>query len=301
MISLRSHPRRVPTALSFFILLLVLTAVSLADNAAFDLIGPKVDVRVQRSGVSLPIAQVPNLQAGDRLWVHPDLPDSQSVHYRMVVVFLRGATNPPPDSWFTRVETWSKPVHDEGVFVNVPEEAEEALVFLAPDTGGAFSTLRTAVRGKPGAFVRAAQDLAQASLDRARLEKYLEAIREISISDPEQLKARTTLLARSLNIRLDQQCFDKPSAQQVPCLTQNTDQLVLDDAHSQTMVGSLTSGTSTDLLAQISSTPNARSGYYSPYIGAVVDVARILGTTHTAQYQYIPALRCLSRTNSICA
>ncbi len=290
MISLRSHPRRVPTALSFFILLLVLTAVSLADNAAFDLIGPKVDVRVQRSGVSLPIAQVPNLQAGDRLWVHPDLPDSQSVHYRMVVVFLRGATNPPPDSWFTRVETWSKPVHDEGVFVNVPEEAEEALVFLAPDTGGAFSTLRTAVRGKPGAFVRAAQDLAQASLDRARLEKYLEAIREISISDPEQLKARTTLLARSLNIRLDQQCFDKPSAQQVPCLTQNTDQLVLDDAHSQTMVGSLTSGTSTDLLAQISSTPNARSGYYSPYIGAVVDVARILGTTHTAQYQYIPAL-----------
>ena len=77
----------------------------------------------------------------------------------MVVVFLRGATNPPPDSWFTRVETWNKPVHEEGVFVTVPEEAEEALVFLAPETGGAFSTLRTAVRGKPGAFVRAAQDL----------------------------------------------------------------------------------------------------------------------------------------------
>jgi hypothetical protein len=287
--SLLSHLRRFP-ALSSFVLLLVLPGTSLADNAAFDLIGPKVDVRVQRAGVTLPIAQVPNLQAGDRLWVHPDLPDSQSVHYLMVVVFLRGATNPPPDSWFTRVETWSKPVHEEGVFVNVPEEAEEALVLLAPDTGGAFSTLRTTVRGKPGAFVRAAQDLVQASLDRARLEKYLEAIREISISDPEQLKARTTLLARSLNIRLDQQCFDKPSAQQVPCLTQNTDQLVLDDAHSQTMVGSLTSGTSTDLLAQISSTPNARSGYYSPYIGAVVDVARILGTTHTAQYQYIPAL-----------
>jgi hypothetical protein len=208
----------------------------------------------------------------------------------MVVVFLRGATNPPPDSWFTRVETWTKPVHDEGVFVIVPEEAEEALVFLAPETGGAFSTLRTAVRGKPGAFVRAAQDLVQASLDRARLEKYLEAVREISFSDPEQLKSRTTLLARSLNIRVDQQCFDKPSAQQVPCLTQNTDQLVLDDAHSQTMVATLTTGPSSDLLAQISSTPNARSGYYSPYIGAVVDVARILSTAHTAQYQYIPAL-----------
>src|SRR5208282_2791895 len=120
--------------------------------------------------------------------------------------------------------------------------------------------------------------------------EYLEAVREISTTDPEQLKARTTLLARSLNIRLDQQCFDKPSAQQVPCLTQNTDQLVLDDAHSQTMVATLTSGASSDLLSQITSTPTARGGYYSPYVGAVVDLARILGTTHTAQYQYIPAL-----------
>ena len=270
--------------------MLPLVRASRADNAAFDLIGPKIEVRVQRDKTTLPIAEVPNLQPGDRLWVHPDLPDSQSVRYLMVVAFLRGATNPPPDSWFTRVETWSKPVHDEGIFVTVPDEAEEALVFLAPETGGAFSTLRTAVRGKPGAFVRAAQDLQQASLDRQRLEKYLDAVRETYSSDPEKLKAHTTLLARSLNIKLDQQCFDKPSAQQVPCLTQNTDQLVLDDAHSQTMVATLTSGASSDLLAQISATPTARGGYYSPYIGAVVDVARILSTTHTAQYQYIPAL-----------
>lgn len=282
-------PRR-STALLFCLLLLPLVRASRADNAAFDLIGPKIEVRVQRDKTTLPIAEVPNLQPGDRLWVHPDLPDSQSVRYLMVVVFLRGATNPPPDSWFTRVETSSKPVHDEGVFVTVPDEAEEALVFLAPETGGAFSTLRTAVRGKPGAFVRAAQDLQQASLDRQRLEKYLDAVRETYTSDPEKLKAHTTLLARSLNIKLDQQCFDKPSAQQVPCLTQNTDQLVLDDAHSQTMVATLTSGVSSDLLAQISATPTARGGYYSPYIGAVVDVARILSTTHTAQYQYIPAL-----------
>jgi hypothetical protein len=114
--------------------------------------------------------------------VHPDLPDSQLVHYLMVVVFLRGATNPPPESWFTRAETWSKPVHDEGIFVVVPDAAEEALVLLAPDTGGAFSTLRRTVGGKPGAFVRAAQDLEQASLDRARLEKYLEAVRESSLA-----------------------------------------------------------------------------------------------------------------------
>lgn len=261
-----------------------------ADGAAFDLIGPKVDVRVQRDGKTLPISEVPNLQAGDRLWIHPDLPDSQSVHYVMVIAFLRGATNPPPDSWFTRADTWTKPVHDEGIFVNVPKEAEEAVIFLAPDTGGAFSTLRRAVRGKPGAFVRAAQDLQQASLDRSRLDAYLDSVRDTSITDPQELKDRTTLLARSLNIRLDNQCFDKPTAQQVPCLTQHTDDLVLDDQHSQTMVATLTTGPSTDLIAAISATPEARSGYYSPYVGAVVDLARILSTAHTAQYQYIPAL-----------
>jgi len=283
---------RIPKSafLSCLLMALVLTCPSVAENAAFDLIGPKIEVRVQRAGTTLPIAEVPNLQAGDRLWVHPDLPDSQSVRYLMIVAFLRGATNPPPDSWFTRVETWTRAVHDEGIFVTVPDEAEEALIFLAPETGGAFGTLRTAVRGKPGAFVRAAQDLQQASLDRQRLERYLDAVRETYTSDPEQLKIHTTLLARSLNIRLDQQCFDKPSAQQIPCLTQNTDQLVLDDAHSQTMVATLTSGPSSDLLAQISATPQARGGYYSAYVGAVVDLVRILGTTHTAQYQYIPAL-----------
>lgn len=283
---------RLTGVISVFIvsILLLFVGAAAADGAAFDLVGPKIDVRVERAGVTLPIAEVPNLQVGDRLWIHPDLPDSQSVRYLMVVVFLRGVTNPPPDGWFTRVETWSRSIHEEGIYVVVPEEAEEALVFLAPDTGGAFSTLRTAVRGKPGAFVRAAQDLEQASLDRLRLEKYLDTVHEVSANDPEQLKADSTLLARSLGIKLDQQCFDKPSAQQGPCLVQNTDQLVLDDAHSQTMVSTLTTGAPSDLLAQISSTPTARGGYYSAYVGAVVDVVRILGTAHTAQFQYIPAL-----------
>jgi hypothetical protein len=272
------------------VLLWVLAITAHAETAAFDLIGPRVNVRVQRAGATLPISEVPNLQAGDRLWIQPDLPDTQSAHYLMIVVFLRGATNPPPESWFIRVETWTKPVHEEGVFVTVPEEAEEALIFLAPETGGGFTTLRGSVRAKPGAFVRAAQDLQQASWDRARLEKYLDAVRALSSADPEELHARTILLARSLNIRLEQQCFDKPTAQQAPCLTQNTDQLVLDDAHAQTMVATLTSGAPVDLLAQISSTPSARYGFYSPYIGAVVDMARILGSAHVAQYQYIPAL-----------
>lgn len=271
-------------------LVLALATGAFAEGAAFDLVGPPVEVRVRRGEAILPISEVPNLQPGDRIWVHPDLPESQSAHYVMIIAFLRGVTNPPPDSWFTKVETWNKQAHDEGVWVTVPDEAQEALVFLAPETGGGFSTLRAAVRGKPGAFVRAAQDLHQASLDRARLEKYLAAVREPASGGPDQLHERTVLLARSLNIKLEQECFDKPSAQQVPCLTQNTDQLVLDDAHSQTMLAMLTSGAQVDLVSQVGYSPVARSGYYSSYIGAVVDMARILGNTRTAQYQYIPAL-----------
>jgi hypothetical protein len=284
-----SYFRHVVTGLCFSTVLFFALAAC-ADNASFDLIGPKFQMHVQRGGVTMPIAEVPNLQPGDRLWVHPDMPDTQSVHYLMVVVFLRGATNPPPESWFTRAEIWTKRVHEEGIFVTVPADAEQAVVLLAPETGGAFSTLRAAVRGKPGAFVRAAQDLQELSLDRSRLEAYLDAVRETSSSDPEELKTRTTLLARSLNMKLDQKCFDKPTAQQVPCLTQNTDQMVLDDQHSQSMVATLTTGAPTDLLTQLSATPTARGGYYSPYIGAVVDVVRILSTTHTALFQYIPAL-----------
>ena len=84
-----------------------------ADSPAFDLTGPKVDVHVKRGDTTLPIGEVPNLQAGDRLWIHPDLPESQSTHFVLVVAFLRGATNPPPPEWFTRVETWTHEVREE--------------------------------------------------------------------------------------------------------------------------------------------------------------------------------------------
>src|SRR5215472_15187870 len=109
-----------------------------ADGPAFDLTGPKVDVHVKRGDVTLPISQTPNLLPGDRLWIHPDLPTTQSEHFVLVVAFLRGTTNPPPSDWFTRVETWSRAAHDEGVFVTVPAEAQQALIFLAPETSGDF-------------------------------------------------------------------------------------------------------------------------------------------------------------------
>ena len=73
------------------------TRMARADAAAaFDLSGPRVEMKVMRAGKTLPIANVPNLQPGDRLWIHPDFPDSQSVHFLVIVAFLRGATNPPP-------------------------------------------------------------------------------------------------------------------------------------------------------------------------------------------------------------
>ena len=105
--------------------------------------------------------------------------------------------------------------------------------------------------------MRASQDLDRASLDRTRLEKYLSAVKETS--DPRALHDRSVLLARSLNIKLDHQCFDKPSEQQVPCLTQNTDQLVMDDPHSQSVVASLTTGPPLDLISAVSATPAAGS------------------------------------------
>src|SRR6202040_1340738 len=107
-----------------------------AENAAFDLAGPQVEMTVNRAGKTLPIAEVPNLQAGDRLGIHPVLPEDQSVRYLLVVAFLRGTTNPPPDEWFTRAETWNKNVRTEGIVVIVPQDAQQALLFLAPSTGG---------------------------------------------------------------------------------------------------------------------------------------------------------------------
>jgi hypothetical protein len=281
--------RRCLPLLLFFVELCVSGPVH-ADSPAFDLAGPKVDVHVKRGEVTLPISQAANLLPGDRLWIHPDLPESQSTHFVLVVAFLRGATNPPPFDWFTRVETWTHAAREEGIFVTVPQEAQQALVFLAPETGGDFSTLRKAVHDRPGAFVRATQDLQAASWDRMRLEAYLSDVRITSQTDQKALKQRAELSARSLGIKLDQQCFDKPTDQQAPCLTQHTDGIVLDDANAQSLVSQLANGTTGDLMNQLSYSQMGGSGQFSPYVGAIVDTAKILASLHTAHFQYIPAL-----------
>ena len=288
-----SHPGIRDWVFSFLVFTLVIFGArggARAENAAFDLVGPRVEMTVNRAGKTLPIAEVPNLQPGDRLWIHPDLPGDQSVRYLLVVAFLRGTTNPPPDDWFTRAETWNRNVRDEGILVTVPQDAQQALLFLAPATGGDFGTLRAAVRSRPGVFVRASQDLNQASLDRSRSDKYLSEVKKASEFDPKALHEQSALLAQTLGIRLDEQCFDRPAEQQSTCLTQNTDQLVLDDGHSQSMVAALTSGPSTDLMGQVTATSIAGGGFYSAYVGAVVDLAKLMGSLHTPSYQYIPAL-----------
>src|SRR6267154_1756012 len=86
--------------------------------------------------------------------------------------------------------------------------------------------------------------------------RYLSS-REISDADPKALHERSILLARTLGIRLEQQCFERPLDQQAACLTQNTGNLVLDDGHSQSMVAALTSGPNSDLIGAVSATPLA--------------------------------------------
>jgi len=260
-----------------------------AEPAPFDLRGPTLTVSVTRAGRTLPIAQTPNLAEGDRLTIKADLPESQSAHYLLVAGFLRGATNPPPDKWFFQSRTWEAKAKG-GLSITVPEGAQQLLVFLAPQTGGDFKTLVDAVRNRPGAFVRASQDLNEASLDRSRLDAFLAAVRKIDSRDPEALKTASPLLARSLTIKLDPACLLKATEMQAACLTQGQDSLVLSDSHSTSMVQALTSGYSAQLVQELSATPQAGGGYFSPYVASVLDIARILDSFHTAQYQYIPAL-----------
>src|ERR1700694_32266 len=194
-------------------------AAAHADPAPFDLAGPSIELEVTRGAMTLPASQVPNLAAGDRVWMKADLPTAlQSAHYLMVAAFLRGSTNPPPENWFSRCQTWTGKCSQDGMTLTVPKDAQQLLVFLAPETGGDFNTLVNAVRGRPGAFVRTSQALNQAALDRSRLERDLAAIRALSDSDPAKLAESAPLLARSLAIKVDEKCLDRVPCFQAPCM-----------------------------------------------------------------------------------
>jgi hypothetical protein len=265
-------------------------SLAMAVPAPFDLAGPTLEVKVTRGGTTLPASQVPNLAPGDRVWIKADLPETQSVQYLMVAAFLSGSTNPPPEKWFFACKIWSEKCGKDGLSITVPQGAQQVLLFLAPHTGGDLRTLIGAVRGRPGAFVRTSQDLNQAALDRSRLERFLSAVHFLNEGDPSKLKEAAPLLARSLAIRVEDKCLDRIPQLQAPCLMQGQESLILNDGHSTSIVEALTTGPGSDLALEASYTPQLSYGYYSPYIASVLDIARILESFRTAQYQYIPAL-----------
>jgi hypothetical protein len=259
------------------------------DPVKFDLAGPKVDVQVQRGSMTLPIAQVPNLLAGDKLLIKADLPSTQSNHLLLIVAFLRGTTNEPPEDWFHAIETWDKKTV-EGNTITVPEGAEQALMFIAPETGGDFKTLRGAVRGRPGLFIRADAGLNEASFEQQRIQHYLAAMKKVDSQDPKVIADRSAKLAETLALKPNPDCFKQPVAQQVTCLTQGSIPLLLNDGHEMTVTEALSSGTAQDLASNASYTPQAGLGLYSAYVGVIVDVVHLVSLMRTAQYQYIPAL-----------
>jgi len=264
-------------------------ALYAADAARFDLVGPKIDVRITRGAVTLPIAQVPSLQAGDKIWIKADLPSTQSNHLLLIVAFLRGTTNEPPENWFTEIDTWDKK-NIEGTTVTVPEGAEQALMFVAPQTGGDFKTLRAAVKTRPGLFIRADADLNEASFEQLRIERYLAAMKTVPQDDPKAIQERSAKLAATLALKPNADCFKQPVDQQVICLTQSRAPVLLDDGHGQNIAEALSNGPSSDFINQASYTAPAGGGLYSAYVGTIVDAVQIIASLRTAQYQYIPGL-----------
>jgi hypothetical protein len=272
-----------------FLAAFVSTALQADDKARFDLVGPTINVRVTRGDSTLPIAQVPNLQPGDKIWIKADLPPSQSNHLMLIVAFLRGTTNEPPDNWFTEIDTWDKKT-SEGTTITVPNEAENALLFVAPQTGGDFKTLRSAVKGKPGLFIRADADLNEASFEQQRIERYLAAMKTVPQNDSKAIKEHSAKLAATLALKPNADCFKQPADQQVVCLTQSSAPVLLDDGHGQSIAEALSTGPSSDLINSASYTQPVGAGLYSAYVGTVVDLVHLVGMLRTAQYQYIPGL-----------
>ena len=270
---------------------LALASPAWADPAPFDLAGPDLKITVTRQGTTLPIGAVPQLASGDRLHIEARLPANETAHYVLVVASLRDPTNPPPDDWFARSETWKRPGHGGGPLeITVPADARHVVVYMAPATGGDFSTLRDAVKGRPGAFVRAAQDLEQASLDRARYDAYLAAVRKQALL-PGTLSKVAPVLAESLRIKINEECLQRQAEFQAACLLDAKQSVVLgnDDASSTNALV----GAATDLALSLSSTPAGGLGYYSPYISTIHELIGIFSAMHTAKYQYIPALGVL--------
>jgi hypothetical protein len=204
-----------------------LAPAALAESGRFELTGPDLRITVTRAGKELPLGAVPSLAEGDILHIAASLPGDQSAHLMVVSAFLRGATNPPPREWIGVARTWRDKPAEQTLTLTVPKGARQMVVLVVPDTRGAQGALVDAVRGKPGEFVRASQDLNQASLDHARLDAFIAAVRADSIAHPQGLRKIAPVLAHSLSIKLNEDCLDKIAEQQASCLVENREALVL--------------------------------------------------------------------------
>lgn len=260
-----------------------------AADSRFELIGPDMKVIVTRNGQDLPLGSVPSLAEGDSLTISAALPGDQGAHLMVVSAFLRGATNPPPREWIGVARTWKDKATEHSLNLTVPKGARQMVVLIVPETNGAQGTLVDAVRGKPGEFVRASQDLNQASLDHARLMAFVGAVNGDNATHPEDLKRMAPTLARSLSIKLNEDCLSKVVDQQASCLVDDRDTLVLSDIHTNSLTDTLT-GAPTTLALSLSTTTQGGAGVYSPYIGVVRDLAKVFGAFSNPQFNYLPTL-----------
>lgn len=285
-------PRVLPILGGLALLLSAVAAV--ASPSPFDLTGPRLDVAVTRNGATLPLEWVPNLAEGDRIAIKLALPANQRDRFRLVAAFLRGAVDRPPDAWLSEaVAGKGKDRKDKtdgsDLSLVVPKGAQQLVLFALPEREGGKKAIVSAVRKQPGTFVRAVQDLNQASLDRARLDTFLDLLFQVDRQDPAAVNAASQALTRSLSIKLKTECLQQPAELQAACLTGDRETLLFADTHSSALADTLT-GAPVDLAFQLSATPQAGYGSYSSYIGVVRDIFRLFGAFQSTQLQFVPAL-----------
>lgn len=264
---------------------------ALAASSTFDLVGPKVSVTVTHGGVTLPLEAVPNLSEGDTVSIKLDLPPGQTDGFRIVAGFLRGAIDRPSKDWFH--ESRSGKGKGADFSLTVPQGAQQMALLVIPESGGGANAVISTVRKRPGAFVRAVQELNQATLDRARLDAFLRETLKAERESPGSVAAASQALTRSLAIKLKAECLQQPAELQAACLTGDRETLLLADTHSSALASTL-AGAPTDLALQLAATPQAGYGFYSSYIGVVRDLFGLLGAFQSTQLQFIPALAQIS-------
>ena len=171
-------------------------------------------------------------------------------------------------------------------------------MFIAPETGGDFKTLRGAVRGRPGLFIRADAALNEASFEQLRIQRYLAAMKQVDSRDPKVIADRSAKLAETLALKPNPDCFKQTVDQQVTCLTVSSVPVLMNDGHGMGVAETLSSGAISSLANNASYTTPMGAGLYSAYVGTIVDVVHLVSLLKTAQYQYLSLIHIYSLSHS---